>query len=149
MKNGILFLMLLCLCSCNNTADKNGGKDIGVTEPQADTVIKKYADTSYVDRNGKNYKFLGQIPDSLRTPEQVKLLTLLSDVSYRYISVKDNHEVYNLTREQFVAKGLPERFYDLLLTSIKENNHLIDVDSVKNIDSMVRDQRKKLGIVEN
>ena len=40
-------------------------------------TTKIISDTTYLDKKRNAYNFLGQIPDSLRTDEQEKLINLL------------------------------------------------------------------------
>jgi hypothetical protein len=60
------------------------------------------------------------------------------------MSVKNNHMVYQLTREQFLAKGIPGRYFDLLQKSIVENNKYFDAKGIKNVDIMVAETKKRL-----
>ncbi len=111
-------------------------------QSQTDQHSAAYRDTIYLDVKGNEYKFLMKIPDSLRTAEQTALLQRLSEVIVKNTSVKNNHMVLDISKEQFVAKGIPERYYHLLQESIRDNNDFFDANGIKNVDSMIRERNE-------
>lgn len=100
------------------------------------------SDTTYIDIKGNKYKFLGQIQDSLRTSEQTNLIEKLNEITVLYISVKNNHMVFNLSREEFLAKGIPERYYNILEENIRDNNTFFDSNGIKDVDKMIEERKK-------
>lgn len=100
-------------------------------------------DTSYVDNKGDKYKFLGQIPEELRTPAQNTLIDKLNEVTVNYISVKNNHMIFDLTKDEFIAKGLPARFYNSLQKNIRDNNDFFDTNGIKDVDKMIEKRKKE------
>ncbi len=129
MKNFlILFLFVTCL-SCKSKSNVSS---------EAKTV----SDTTYTDIKGNSYKFLVQIPDSLRTVEQKRILNLISDVTVNHIAVKNNHMVLDLSKADFLAKGIPERYYKILQQNIIENNAYIDAKGIRNVDELVRKSKE-------
>jgi hypothetical protein len=142
----LLPLLILALLSCTNRTDTeadNSNKALKAKNVAQPT--KTTSDTTYIDAKGNPHRFLAGIPDSLRTEEQSRLMKLINENTYKYISVKNNHMVYELTREQFVAKGIPSRYFDLTQKSIKDNNLFFDANGVKNVDSLVRETKKELS----
>ena len=97
MKFTCIFFFLMALLACQRKTDQQS--------------ITAYPDTIYIDTNGNQYKFLGQIPDSLRTSEQSILISKLQDVVINDVSVKNNRMVVDISKEQMLAKGIPERYY--------------------------------------
>lgn len=149
MKNSLLlFLATLCLFSCENKSASGTDDDATAKPTESHNVVKNVADTTYVDVKGNKYQYLGVIPDSLRTPEQKQLIKLINEVSFKYMSVENNHMVFKLTREEYLAKGIPERYYDLLLKNIQDNNLFFDANGIKNVDKMINETREQLLIPE-
>ncbi|MES2826932.1 MAG: hypothetical protein V4687_02200 [Bacteroidota bacterium] len=148
MKRCILItLPILLLMSCTNQTSTNAEPtDKALLATDVGKSIIAVTDTTYIDTKGYAHKYLGIIPDSLRTEEQSRLIKLINENTYKYMSVKDNHMVYELTREQFIAKGIPGRYFDLLQKSINEINHFFDANGIKNVDKMVRETKEELGL---
>jgi hypothetical protein len=61
----------------------------------------------------------------------------LQDVAINNVSVKNNRMVVDISREQILAKGIPERYYHILLQNIRDNNAYIDSIGITNVDSLV------------
>ncbi|GAA4337755.1 hypothetical protein GCM10023149_47380 [Mucilaginibacter gynuensis] len=100
-------------------------------------------DTSYIDKRGNQHKFLGIIPDSLRTTEQANLIDKLNEISIKYTYVKNNHMVFDLTKEEFVKLGIPIRFYETFKKNIADNNSYFDANGIKNADKMLAERNKE------
>jgi len=130
----LLFCLALFSCRSGTTSD-------GIAGDLLDSL--HVDDTVYVDIKGVEHKFLGRIPDSLRTEEQVRLLRLMNDITVDHISVKDNHMVLELSREEFLAKGIPERYYKILLRNIIDNNTFFDTSGIKNVDELMRRRKEE------
>jgi hypothetical protein len=143
----LLIIPIAALFSCTNqTETKVDGINKALTAKNVIHQIKTTSDTTYIDVKGNSYKFLAGIPDSLQTKEQSQLIKLINENTYKYMSVKNNHMVYELTKEQYIAKGIPSRYYDLTQKSIKDNNVFFDANGINNVDSMVRETKKELGL---
>ena len=148
--NCLLLSTTFLLFSCSNTSQKKTDKDPNATTGTMEKrTAMNVADTTYLDVKGSPYKHLGVIPDSLRTPEQKALIKLLNEVTYEYMSVKDNHMVFGLTKEQYVAKGIPAKYYDLLQQNIIDNNNFFDANGIKKVDKMVKETRDQLMEAKN
>ncbi|GEM63456.1 hypothetical protein SF1_14380 [Sphingobacterium faecium NBRC 15299] len=91
-----------------------------------------------MDIKGQKYNFLGQIPDSLRTEEQTELIKKLQKIIVNHIVVKDNKQVLDISKEEFLATGIPERYYQMVQRNIRDNNALFDSIGVSNVDELVR-----------
>lgn len=139
----ILLFVIVSFFSCKSSVNSQTGNDTNAIGQRLDLTKSAYADTTFLDRNGTPHKYLGRIPDSLRTQEQKRLIKSLQDVSVNYISVKDNHMVVDITRQQFIAKGIPEKYYDILLQNIRDNNIFLDSKGIKDVDKMMKDQREE------
>ncbi len=142
MKYLIVLFFSISFFSCKSETVKSANAVSDTTDAKG-TVKSANAvsDTTYLDAKGKAYKSLVQIPDSLRTQEQEKLVRAI-EVIVNHISVRNNHMVLALTKEQFLAKGIPERYYKMVLQNIIDNNNFIDSNGIKNVDKMVK--RKKV-----
>lgn len=91
-----------------------------------------------------NYHYAQQTPDSLRTLEQNALLKKLSIVLYENLAVKDNNMVCNLSEKEFVAKGIPVEYYELILKDMVNNNKFINESNITNMDSILRESNKQI-----
>lgn len=81
-----------------------------------------------------DYYYTQQTPDSLRTPEQNALLKKLSIVLYENLAVKDNKMVFNLSEKEFVAKGIPVEYYELIQKDLINNNKFFKENTYTNVD---------------
>lgn len=91
-----------------------------------------------------DYRYVQQIPDSLRTPEQNALLKKLSIVLYENLAVKDNRMVFNLNEKEFVAKGIPVEYYKLVQKDLVNNNKFIKESNITNMDSILKESNKQI-----
>lgn len=98
-------------------------------------VALKLKDTIFLDSKGKAYKFLGEIPDTLRTEQQKATLKKLLQVHREHFKVENNKFVLKLSKREFLAKGLSEYDYIVTLQEIDGNNKFVkeyglDADSL-------------------
>lgn len=107
-------------------------------------------DTVYLDNKGNKHKHLGNIPNSLRTPQQQKLIDAFYDVFLNGIVVEDNKEVLKFSKEECLARGIPERYYEDLKNDIRTNNSYFEANGNKDVaqmkasaDSVVRGTKKE------
>ena len=114
IKQSIFTLLTLSLLmSCGMNQDK------GVSENN-DTPKDKYLELR------KDFEYVNFIPDSLRTPEQNGLLLLLSKTLQDNMVVENKRFVFKLTREDVVALGIPEPYYELLSNNVTDLNLMMD-----------------------
>lgn len=75
--------------------------------------------------------------DSL-SADELELLNKLEKVIYSYLIVEDNVFSFKLSKENFLSEGIPEKYYDLLMKNIEDNNNFsADEQNVKlNMDSL-------------
>jgi|GEM_PF-4255113 len=133
MKLVILFaFFLLTAATCKNKGTS------------ANQHAKSKKDTTFIDVKGNRYKMFGQIPDSLRTPEQEKFATSLRYVLVNGVVAENNHMVLKFTKEQCLAQGMKEKDYNDLQNNLRTNNHYFDSIGVKNIDSMINNMHIQL-----
>ncbi|QQD15042.1 hypothetical protein [Sphingobacterium sp. UDSM-2020] len=91
-----------------------------------------------------DYHYAQQTPDSLRTPEQNALLKKLSIVLYENLAVKDNKMVFNLSEKEFVAKGIPVEYYELIQKDLINNNKFFKENNYTNVDSILIESNKQI-----
>ena len=91
-----------------------------------------------------DYHYAQQTPDSLRTPEQNALLKKLSIVLYENLAVKDNKMVFNLSAKEFVAKGIPVEYYELIQKDLINNNKFFKENNYTNVDSILKESNKQI-----
>lgn len=91
-----------------------------------------------------DYHYVQQTPDSLRTPEQNALLKKLSIVLYENLAVKDNKMVFNLSEKEFVAKGIPVEYYELIQKDLINNNKFFKENNYTNVDSILKESNKQI-----
>ena len=90
------------------------------------------------------YRYVQQISDSLRTPKQQALLKNLAIVTYENLAVKDNKMVFNLSEKEFVAKGIPVEYYELVQKDLVNNNKFIKESNITNMDSILKESNKQI-----
>ncbi len=115
----LLLVMSFSLCSCSNS-----------TQEESKFQLEE------------GYEYVHLIPDSLRTLEQQELLLLIRETAVANLKVKDNHLAFSLSEDDFINKGIPKQYYELLQHNIKEANLLIDSEGLTNMDSILRESYK-------
>ncbi len=114
IKQSIFTLLTLSLLmSCGMSQEKSVSESI-------DTPKDKYLELR------KDFEYVNFIPDSLRTPEQNGLLLLLSKTLQDNMVVENKRFVFKLTREDVVALGIPEPYYELLSNNVTDLNLMMD-----------------------
>lgn len=113
----IILALLLVSCNQSNSLDNDN------TE-----YIEKVDFPEYVHTKPK---------DSL-SAEELKLLQMLEKVVYENVIVENNKFAFNLDKDSFLNMGIPEIYYDLLMTNMAENNQYFQTgQSVElNLDSL-------------
>lgn len=124
----------MLLFSCGNATDDKSDKQ----------DVFKLADTIYLDREGNEYKHLAAIPDSLQTDEQKEMVEKILDVIRHDLVVQDNKMVLKLSKEEFLERGIPERYYYLYQDNLRDNNRWIDSMGLEDVAEMVEDMKKNL-----
>lgn len=117
-------------------------------------VILFYCCFSCVNSNVKEHKdnfklqdkfeYVHLIPDSIRTPEQRKLYKLILKTTVQHLKVKENHVYLDLSQKEFLDKGIPRQYYDLLMHDLKSLNNFIDSTKLENVDSILKESYKEL-----
>jgi len=88
------------------------------------------------------YNYVQQTPDSLRTPEQKEFLRKLTKVVYENVVVKNNQMVFKLSEKEFIARGFPVEYYELIQKDMVNNNRFFKENNVTNVDSMFKSSHK-------
>lgn len=75
--------------------------------------------------------------DSL-SAEELELFHTLEKVLYENVTVENNKFAFKLEKDSFLNMGIPEKYYDLLMKNISDNNRYLETEqSVKlNLDSL-------------
>ncbi len=115
----LLLAMSFALCSCSDS-----------TQEESKFQLEE------------GYEYVHLIPDSLRTPEQQELLLLIRETVDNNLKVKDNHLTFSLSEADFINKGIPKQYYDLLQHNLKETNDFVDSVGLTNMDSILRESYK-------
>lgn len=90
-----------------------------------------------------DFDYVQQTPDSLWTSEQKELVKKLQAViTPENLKVVDNQVVFNMTKEEFVAMGIPEEYFELIEKDMVNNNKFFKENNV-NVDSMMNESYKK------
>ena len=131
--------LISCCCavllfSCGNATSGSNDQESAV----------KFPDTIYLDVQGNEYKHLASIPDSLQTDEQKELVEKILDVIRHDVVVEENKMLLKLSKEEFLKRGIPERYYYLYQDNLRDNNRWIDSMELDNVAEMVEDMRKNL-----
>ncbi|MGY0034571.1 hypothetical protein [Pedobacter sp. NJ-S-72] len=132
----ILLLMVFCILTVTSCKEK--------TTNSAQVVNSKKSKQVYVDTNGKSYHSLALIPERLRTPEQKLMIRSTNDVLLHGVVAENNHMVLKMSKEECVAKGMTEKDYNNLQTSIRDNNHFYDSTGNKKVAEIVDDLHRAL-----
>jgi hypothetical protein len=85
-------------------------------------------------------------PRSSLSDEERVLLQTLKKAIYENMVIEKNRFVFNLDRDSFVKTGIPEKYYDLLMQNIRENNHFADSLSIHNsvlLEQILDDYKKQ------
>ena len=78
-------------------------------------------------------------PDSLLSEKEIELKRLIGDVLIKNMAIEDNRFVFKLSRKEFLKTGIPEKYYDLLMQNIDDNNKWVDSYGIKNLDSIYQE----------
>ncbi|MDR0384590.1 MAG: hypothetical protein LBH60_00775 [Prevotellaceae bacterium] len=73
-------------------------------------------------------------PRSGLSDEESTLLRTLKRAVYENMLIEDDRFVFKLDRDSFINIGIPEKYYDLLMQNIRDNNHWADSMSIHNAD---------------
>src|SRR5690606_14747306 len=101
---------------------------------------KLNTDTSYFD---PNYEYIHLIPDSLRSEKQNNILDTLQSIVAKNMMIENGHLVFKLTREEFVKKGVPGQYYDLIQKDLVQNNNYLDTANLQQSIEEILDESFK------
>lgn len=132
----ILILLTFCLLTAA-TCQEKGAKSAQVVNHNKTKQV-------YIDSKGKHYKFLAEIPEHLRTPEQKLFVKSLNDVLINGVVAENNHMVLKMSKEECIARGMTEKTYNELQTNLRDNNHFFDSTGNKKVAEMVDDMHRFL-----
>ncbi len=81
-------------------------------------------------------------PMDVYTPEQKEFARAMTTLMYKYTIVKDNHMIFDMSREEFFKTGIHEVYYDELIHSYKTMNDFIDKDTLNHSWNVAGDWEK-------
>lgn len=143
--NSLLFITILFLFSCKNESNSQTENKKNSTLTQPSETASGPLDTTYLDIKGNQYRYLGMIPDSLRTAEQQKLIKLINEVTFKYMTVRNNRMVFTLTKEEYLKKGIPERYYIYHQQNIIDNNRHFEENGITDVQKLLEDAKERLN----
>jgi hypothetical protein len=85
-------------------------------------------------------------PRSSLSDEERVLLQTLKKAIYENMVIEKNRFVFKLDRDSFIKTGIPEKYYDLLMQNIRENNHFADSLNIHNavlLEQILDDYKKQ------
>ncbi|WP_367868294.1 hypothetical protein [Pedobacter sp. WC2423] len=132
------FLLIMTFCLLTVVSCKQKG------ETNTQNVPSKRIKQVYHDIKGKSYHSLALIPEQYRTPEQKLMIKSTNDVLLHGVVAENNHMVLKMTKEECMAKGMTEKDYNNLQTSIRDNNRFYDSTGIKKVDEIVNDMHRAL-----
>lgn len=91
-----------------------------------------------------NYEYVHFIPDSTATAEQLVLKYKIAELMVSHLKNEDGLFKFNLTKEEMIAKGIPEPYYNVILNNITEMNIFQKSNVVKNVDSLILQVKSKI-----
>ncbi len=86
--------------------------------------------------------------DSINAPtnayisEHEQFAINMNTLMYKYTIVKDNHMIFDMSREEFFKTGIHEVYYDELIHSYKTMNDFIDKDTLNHSWNVAGDWEK-------
>ncbi len=132
-----IILMAFCLVTTLSCREKGTGVFSTAPSHKSKRII-------YTDTKGTHYKFFGDIPDSLRTPEQKLYAKSTADILLNGVAVENNHVILKFSKKECLAKGMTEKDYNELQTNLRDSNHLFDSTGNKRVDTIIGNMQKSL-----
>ena len=122
MKYLLLVISTLSFFSCQN--------------PRAENLVirEELPDTPYFE---PGYRYVQFVADSLRTPEDMQLIEKLKELP-KHLKVDNNKVTLALSREEFLAMGIPEQYYILMEKDIVNINKMFKENNETNVDSIFK-----------
>jgi len=130
--------MTFCLLMASACHEKSKKVDNTASGTKSKHII-------YTDVKGTHYKSFGDIPDSLRTPEQKLYAKSTIDVLLNGVVVENNHIILKFSKEECLAKGMTEKVYDELQANLSDSNHLFDSIGNKRVDTIIDNMHKDIS----
>lgn len=144
MKHIIISTLCVLLISCNSSQ----------AEKSASNVTIKSQNKTVIFQLDTNFEYAHLIPDSLRTPEQQKIVKALFTAIEKYTTIDtcNNKLVFNAAVKDFTDMGLAKQYYDLWQQNVKDvnkNNNPNDNPVVIDIKSYWQETLKMIDAIKN
>lgn len=85
------------------------------------------------------FKYVSQIPDSLRTPKQKRLVRQILELTIEHVKAIDNHIVFTMSKDEFKETEIPIEYYYLFKNSMKEANKYIEENNIQHVEGMIEE----------
>lgn len=86
------------------------------------------------------------IPDSLLTPEEIRLKRQFQYLLLTHLTVENNRYVFHLPKDSFLRQGIPALYYDELIKGLEEINQWAEempVDSLAVLFEHAREEMRR------
>ncbi|MGJ1205512.1 hypothetical protein [Sphingobacterium lactis] len=103
-------------------------------------VTEEVSDTPYFE---PGYEYIQLKPDSLKTAEDLELIEKLKEM-HTHLKAENNKVVFSLSKEEFLAKGIPEQYYVLIQKDIVNINKMLKENKETNVDSILKESAKNM-----
>lgn len=82
------------------------------------------------------------IPDSLLTPEEIRIKRQFLHLLLSYLTVENNQYVFHLPKDSFLRQGIPGFYYDELIQGLDETNRWAEEMSVDSLPALLEKARE-------
>lgn len=76
------------------------------------------------------------IPDSLLTPQEIRIKRQFLHLLLTYLTVENNRYVFHLPKDSFLRQGIPGFYYDELIEGLDETNRWAEEMSVDSLPAL-------------
>lgn len=84
------------------------------------------------------------MPDSLLTPEEIRLKRQFLHLLLTHLTVENNRYVFHLPKDSFLQQGIPALYYDELIKGIEETNQWAKETPVDSLALLFERTREEL-----
>ncbi|MDR2954581.1 MAG: hypothetical protein LBV43_05830 [Prevotella sp.] len=107
------------------------------------TMIACNSSSSKVDYYKEYHPIYGVVLDSLND-DQKAFLKDLTILLFENMVVENNRMKFNLTKEEFVAKGFAEGYYSNVLKNVNDINLHLEATGEENVEEMLNGSREEI-----
>ena len=136
--NILLIATIVAFASCGKQAESKPAIAVDSLEIMIDSLMTPEQKT-----------LIYRVREDDLTEEERTMLKLLEDVIIEYMTVENNHFKFNLSKEDFVKKGLPIGFYYRIQKDVRDNNKFIDsmkLDAEEMLNKTIKEHNEALKL---